>query len=195
MKATEILKEEHRVIERVLNALEVAVTRLESGESVRLDSFLEAAEFFKGFADGCHHKKEEDVLFVRMQEHGLPARSGPIGIMLSEHELGRSYIQALKEMTLKLQNGDPTALPCVVQSARSYIFMLRQHIIKEDQILFSMADQVIPVEKHEQIFEDFEKVEHEETGEGVHEKYLALAEALEKELCLTPLPLSGMLFS
>jgi hypothetical protein len=26
----------------------------------------------------------------------------------------------------------------------------------------------------------FEHVEHEETGEGVHEKYLALAESLER---------------
>jgi hemerythrin-like domain-containing protein len=30
--------------------------------------------------------------------------------------------------------------------------------------------------------EDFEHVEHEETGAGVHEKYLALAEALEREV-------------
>jgi|GEM_PF-4489296 len=32
-----------------------------------------------------------------------------------------------------------------------------------------------------QVAADFERVEHEEMGEGVHEKYLALAEVLEKE--------------
>jgi hemerythrin-like domain-containing protein len=40
---------------------------------------------------------------------------------------------------------------------------------------------VIPVTQQAQVADDFERVEHEETGEGVHEKYLALAEALERE--------------
>jgi hemerythrin-like domain-containing protein len=45
-----------------------------------------------------------------------------------------------------------------------------------------MASRVIPAEQHERVVENFETVEHEETGEGVHEKYLALASALEKEM-------------
>jgi hemerythrin-like domain-containing protein len=61
------------------------------------------------------------------------------------------------------------------------VALLRQHIYKEDNILFPMADRVIPLEKQEKVAEDFERIEHEETGEGVHEKYLALAEVLEKE--------------
>jgi hemerythrin-like domain-containing protein len=59
--------------------------------------------------------------------------------------------------------------------------LLRQHIQKEDRVLFPMADRVIPVNEHELVMDGFDKVEHEETGEGVHEKYLALAVALEKE--------------
>ncbi len=66
--------------------------------------------------------------------------------------------------------------------ARGYAALLRQHIQKEDQVLFPMAGRIIPADKQEQVVEDFEKVEHEETGPGVHEKYLALAEALEKEM-------------
>jgi hemerythrin-like domain-containing protein len=69
-----------------------------------------------------------------------------------------------------------------VTNARGYAALLRQHIQKEDQVLFPMAGRIIPADKQEQVVEDFEKVEHEETGAGVHEKYLALAEALEKEM-------------
>lgn len=46
---------------------------------------------------------------------------------------------------------------------------------------FPLADQVIPAGQHAGVVEAFQHVEHEETGEGVHEKYLALAEALERE--------------
>lgn len=40
MQATEILMEEHRVIERVLAALDKAANRLDAGEQVRPSFFL-----------------------------------------------------------------------------------------------------------------------------------------------------------
>jgi hemerythrin-like domain-containing protein len=46
-----------------------------------------------------------------------------------------------------------------------------------------MADKVIPAGQQQQIAEAFERKEHDETGDNVHEKYLGLAERLEKE-CL-----------
>jgi hypothetical protein len=51
--------------------------------------------------------------------------------------------------------------------------------MKATEIL--MADQVIPPAEHGAVLDGFEHVEHDETGAGVHEKYLALAETLERE--------------
>ena len=75
--------------------------------------------------------------------------------------------------------GDTSAAGRGRANARGYTALLRQHIYKEDNILFPMADQVIPPPAQAQVCEGFEHVEHEETGEGVHEKYLALADALD----------------
>ena len=44
MKATEILMEEHRVIERVLATLEKATNLVEEGRPVDPDVFIEAAQ-------------------------------------------------------------------------------------------------------------------------------------------------------
>ena len=44
-----------------------------------------------------------------------------------------------------------------------------------------MADRLIPAEQHDLVWDEFEHIEHEEVGEGIHEKYLAMAEALESE--------------
>jgi hemerythrin-like domain-containing protein len=182
MKATEVLMSEHRVIERVLLTLESGASRLENGAPLRPGFFLEVTDFAKGFADGCHHMKEEGVLFPAMQKNGVPNQGGPIGVMLSEHEAGRALIRSLREAASRMQSGDPSARPLVIQSARGYAALLRQHIYKEDNILFPMADRVIPLAEQEQVWDGFEQVEQEETGEGVHEKYLALAEALEREI-------------
>jgi hemerythrin-like domain-containing protein len=186
MKATDILMSEHRVIERVIATLEIAAKRLQAGQEVRPGFFLDAADFIKGFADGCHHRKEEGVLFKAMHANGMPAGQGPIAVMLSEHEQGRKFTQGMRAAALRLQAGDASARKSLVHSlvanALGYAALLRQHIQKEDQVLFPMAGRIIPVDKQEQVVKDFEKVEHEETGAGLHDKYLALAEALEKEM-------------
>jgi hemerythrin-like domain-containing protein len=182
MKATDVLTEEHRVIERLLNTLEAGANQLEGGQVVRAEFFLSATDFIRGFADGCHHQKEEGILFARMKENGVPVEGGPLGVMLAEHEAGRKYTRELRTAAQELQAGDEGAKQRVIQSARSYIALLHQHIYKEDNILFPMANRVIPAEQHELVWEGFEHVEHEETGEGVHEKYLALADALEREI-------------
>ena len=182
MKATDILMEEHRVIERVLVSLEQAANRASLGETIRPGLFVEAADFIKGFADGCHHRKEEGVLFQAMAEGGVPVQGGPIGVMLAEHEQGRLYTRGMRQAAEKWQAGDESAREEVVENAFGYVSLLRGHIQKEDNILFPMAGRVIPPEKQEGVTAAFDHVEHEETGEGVHEKYLAMAEALEKEV-------------
>jgi hemerythrin-like domain-containing protein len=180
MEATEILMSEHRVIERVIQALETAAKRLELGQPARPGFFVDASDFIKGFADGCHHQKEEGVLFKALVANGMPAQAGPVAVMLYEHEQGRSYTRAMREAAQRLQ-GDPSARDAVVGNALGYASLLRQHIQKEDGVLFPMADRLLSAEEQQQVTEGFEHVEHEETGEGVHEKYLELAEALERE--------------
>ncbi len=181
MEATEILMAEHRVIERGLGALETGAARLEAGEDVRPEFFIQATDFIKGFADGCHHRKEEGVLFVALGEAGLPEQTGPVAVMLAEHDQGRAYTRALRASAEKMAGGDAGARAAVIQYARGYATLLRGHIYKENMVLFPMADRLIPEAVQPGLAEAFEHVEHEETGAGVHEKYLALAEALVRE--------------
>jgi hemerythrin-like domain-containing protein len=182
VKATEILSSEHRVIERVLNVLETAATRLDAGVKVRPGFFIDSADFIKNFADGCHHRKEEGVLFKSLVANGMSDQTGPVAVMLADHEQGRVFTRAMRVAAERYQAGDASAVNEISRNAHGYVALLRQHIMKEDNILFPMASRVIPAEQHERVVENFETVEHEETGEGVHEKYLALASALEKEM-------------
>lgn len=182
MEATKILIDEHRVIEQVLAVLEKAADRLEADQGMQADFFLSAAEFIKGFADGCHHRKEEGVLFPAMEAAGIPRQGGPIGVMLAEHEEGRRLTRLMRTAAEKLAAGETAAKTEVVMNARAYTRLLHQHIAKEDQVLFPMADRVIQLSAQDKLAEDFERVETEETGEGVHEKYLALVEELEQKV-------------
>ena len=180
MHATEVLMEEHRVIERVLASLTLLCDRLEEGGEFQPAIFLDAADIMKRFADGCHHCKEEGVLFPAMEQSGVARQGGPIGIMLAEHEEGRRLTSAMREAAEKLVAGDASAKPEVLRHARSYVALLEQHIQKEDSILFPMADEVMGEEKRRDLGEAFAIAEREETSDGVCKKYLGKVEALER---------------
>lgn len=178
MLPTDQLSQDHRVIERVLNALDQAASRLHAGAPVPAAFFKEVADFIKGFADGCHHRKEEEHLFPAMEEAGFPRFGGPIGVMLAEHDEGRRYTAGLRAAAERLAAGDADAVNAVVENARGYAALLRQHIMKEDNVLFMMAKRALSPEKQDELLEAFERVEHEDGG---HDRWLAVAAKLEGE--------------
>lgn len=172
---TQILSDEHRVIERVLGALE----KLAKGPVGGLEPWKKAIEFIRGFADQCHHFKEEKVLFPALEAHGIPDEGGPVGMMLIEHEEGRSYVRAMAAALILIENNNEAAKESLLQSAQAYCRLLREHIQKEDDVLFRMADEVIPADEQQKLLASFAQHEAEEMGAGVHEKFLKIAADLE----------------
>lgn len=82
----------------------------------------------------------------------------------------------------RLQAGDLDARTELVRSALDSIALLRQHITKEENVLFRMAEQKLQGPDKEALSEAFARVELEETGEGVHERFLALAASIERQV-------------
>jgi len=181
MRATEILMEEHRAIERVLSSLERATNRLNRGEDVYLRFFSGCSAFFRGFVDNCHHKKEEQFLFPALIENGIPKESGPIAVMLAEHAQGRYLAQMLGSATMQFQAGDVRKREELIISAAGYIKLFRQHIYKEEHVLSPLAEKIIPLEQQINLTQSFESMLHEDLGEDIHAKYFGLAERLERE--------------
>jgi hemerythrin-like domain-containing protein len=181
VKPTQVLMHEHRVIEHVLSALQFAADRLSRGDMIRPAFFINAALFIKNFVDGCHHRKEESVLFVAMNESDITSQGEPIAVMLAAYEQGRAFTREMKDAAEKWEKGDLSARPAVIQDALGIVALLRQHIHKEDTILFPMADRMIKPDLQARVVAEFERIEVEEMGAGIHEKYHTLAEVLEKE--------------
>jgi hemerythrin-like domain-containing protein len=116
-----------------------------------------------------------------MTGSGVPKEGGPIGVMLAEHEQGRAFNRGMEAAARAMAAGDSSQQGELVRNALGYVSLLRQHIDKEDGVLFPMAEQAIPAAAQEKLAEEFERIEREETGAGVHEKFHALAEKLAAE--------------
>ena len=175
-KATEMLSDEHRVIERVLVLLQkLTTTPVENS----LDSWRKTLDFLSHFADQCHHFKEEQVLFPAMEEHGVSREGGPIGMMLMEHEEGRTYVRTMLAALTLAEARNEAAKDLLIDNARAYLRLLKDHIQKEDEILFRIADDVISPDEQKELLRSFEEHEAKEMGTGVHEKYLKMVQELE----------------
>ena len=178
MLPTDILRHEHQLILMVLDAAEREARTIAGGGVADADRLAAFVDFIRNFADHCHHSKEEDLLFVRMGEKGFPLQGGPVAVMLHEHELGRAHVAAVANNIAAAVAGDAAARTAVVEHLASYASLLRQHISKEDNILYPMADRAFTDEDQAALAADFERVERDDIGEGVHERYEALAREL-----------------
>lgn len=142
------LMAEHRVIEQVLSALEAA-----ADQEVAFSFYERAVDFIANFADGSHHDKEEGLLFPCLEKAGMPHDGGPIAVMLHEHDVGRSCVARLRTA---ISAGDRNAAR---SAAGDYADLLRQHIAKEDGVLYPMARRILPEAEMEVLATSFEGVE------------------------------------
>jgi len=179
MKATQQLKDEHEGIKLMLKIMEKISDDLENGEKLNIEHYGKIIDFIKGFADKCHHGKEEDILFPAMVNHGIPNEGGPIAVMLNEHQLGRDHIKSLSGSFEDFKIGNKSASIGIISSSIGYVQLLRNHIEKENNILFPMADRVLNEEEQKKIFDAFEKLEVEKIGIGKHDEYHKLLKELK----------------
>jgi hemerythrin-like domain-containing protein len=185
MNATDLLVDEHRVIEQVLNCLEKVIEQAIATWRLEEEPAREAIDFFLVFADRCHRKKEEAHLFPLMQTREIGGGSGPVSVMRTEHELGRLHLDGTHGAIERASNGDASALQWFVQHGQNYIRLVREHIRKEEQSLFPSANRAMKESDHQTLLAAFEKLDAKEMRRGTHEKYLALANRLADRFGVT----------
>ena len=155
MEAIESLGFEHRLIERVLGGLE-CFTQTLYGQDGR-EELGRFVRFLGGFADELHHGKEEGLLFERMGQVGFPKDSGPVAVMLHEHDAGRALVRAMDELARRPQPWTESEAGRVTESAAQFSALLRDHIRKEDRILYPMAEAHLSPEDLDRLGADFDR--------------------------------------
>ena len=171
MRPTEELKNEHNGVLLALKILEKVCNLYKEGNPLPVQHIAQLLDFLTVFVDKCHHGKEEELLFPAMIELGFSKTEGPIAVMLFEHQEGRSFIKGMKDAYEQLGKNSQKGSDDFIQHAMSYIGLLRQHIEKENNVLFMMADSRISQIKQKELLEGFEEIEEKQIGKGRHEEF------------------------
>lgn len=164
MKATEQLIKEHADVVQMLEILEKIAQRMEQGEKINPLHLEAILDFLVTFVDKSHHGKEEKLLFPALTCKGIPNQGGPVGVMLAEHVSGRNFIKGMSEAATEYRKGHEGFTKEFVVNARNYISLLSQHIHKENNILFKMADSKLSDDEQVLLQEQFAALERNEIG-------------------------------
>ena len=174
MDTSKILSDEHQHILKVISALDSEIQELESEKDIESDFFTKTIDFIRNYADKFHHAKEEDILFKEfnkcIKENPECVHCNPTEQMLVEHDEGRKFV---KGMETRLNENDKIK---VVRNARAYAELLKDHIYKEDNILYPMADETLNTKIQESMLKKFEEIDKERSVDK--KKYLAFVKNL-----------------
>lgn len=173
--ATQNLENDHFQILRLIKVMG-QVTKSTEYNVEHLELIVKV---IREFADAFHHAKEETLLFPLMVQKGFSIESGPVAVMLHDHKEGRDYVKGMIENITRLKRGEADALKVIYNNMNGYAVLLTDHIGKENNVLFRMADKVFSNADQESLLDAFSKVEGSQP-EGMRAvDYVSIIDSLE----------------
>lgn len=131
-----LLMIEHRQIERMIPVLRQEAARARDG-AVDAERISILIDFIRVYADKCHHGKEEDILFVALEEKGMPPHlKNTMERLIEDHKVSRENVKLVMETNQKNQIGDNGALRSMSEALDFLADLYPRHIETEDKAFF-----------------------------------------------------------
>ena len=170
---------EHRLIERMIEAMGEELLRIEKEKKVDPEFIDMAVDFIRTYADRCHHGKEEDILFRDLGVKKLAdEQRRMMEELVQEHRFGRKVTARLVEAKTRYVRGHQEALSAITDCIRSLVGFYPKHIEKEDKHFFIPCMEYFSESEQEAML----KEEWEFDKSLIHEKYKNVVIAVEKIL-------------
>ena len=175
METFKELGQEHRHIVRMLSIIEHTAKHLETGRPVPVEIINEELDFLKGFADDCHHGKEEGILFPTVESRLDADQKESMNSLIQDHIEGRKLIAEARLDLEKNAEGDEGAANELADNLNKYTSLLRAHIKKENDF-FSDTEPLITGEEAKKL--DYHCREAEKEMQA-NEHFLEMLDRLE----------------
>lgn len=170
-----MLMDDHAIIEKVLVLLEKQLQK----ENKNWTNIQVLIDILWDFGENCHNMKEEKVYFPLLLERGMP-ESGPVAVMLFEHNEERTFLTKFKNFLSKSEKTD-LEIDQFIVDFHSYANLTKDHVWKENDILYPMGRKFIQQEDIAYLANEFKRLEIETLGESGYTRYKTLVDVMEKE--------------
>ncbi len=143
---TSVLRKEHERVLLILDKLE------ENLREKDINSIEKNITILENEFDKHSLNKEEKALFLEIEKF-IPRNEGPTGMMIVEH---KDLTESIKKFKVIMKIKDFEKLK---QIGEHIIYLLRQHIDKENNILFTIAEMHLDSKQKEIILKKFRKID------------------------------------
>jgi hemerythrin-like domain-containing protein len=130
----EVLRHEHRNIEKLLAVLEAELNVFDRGDRPDYEVILAVIDYFKNYPDSCHHPKED--IIVKKFKTLDPVRAAAIGDLQGEHQEGSRRLYRVAEAIEQVLSDQILPRQSVDDIIRDFINHERQHMAMEERIVF-----------------------------------------------------------
>jgi hemerythrin-like domain-containing protein len=178
MLATEDLMKEHQLILKYIDLME-RYAEFDLKDLIAPILFENAncfIQFIHEFADHFHHAKEEDILFRYLEIPGVLTHCNPVPQMLFEHNKAREFVRNMENAIQAKKINELTA------NAGQYARLLKEHIYKEDNILYPMAERGLSDEAKSSLLKEYIETDNRLNSHAIWLKYEILCTELEQQL-------------
>lgn len=174
----DFLVAEHEMIERSMAVLRHCLENIDKSAG-KPRQMARALDFLLEFGDKIHNTKEEEFLFPLMEERGIPAAGGPIGVMLQEHKMERELLRTMLTQVSTLSSLAPDKRQEFCRKGFEYLQIRAEHIWKENDILYPMARKVLNDRDNAKLLAFFAAVNENTYGDKAKTKFNQMLQEVE----------------
>lgn len=160
------LVDEHGYIKKLLKMMPKVVEQLDISSDADKTLVKQIVNFIRQYADKYHHAKEEDILFEYFDKD-----LDILQVMYADHDTARGHVKAV---LAGLRTGDEQA---VKTRLLAYMELLKEHIKKEDEVLYPWLDKNLSESQLKELAARFKQVDRD--MEPLAEKHRNFLQRLE----------------
>lgn len=177
----DVITKEHELISRIMSVTGLLCSRIDDDCNVPLDHVVAITDFIHNFINTYHHYKEEKLLFPALINAGVPMKDGYITALERDHDLGKTYARAADASLSLFMNGKRKTLSEFSRYANDFRIHYSIHMLKENDILYTMAEQHLSADQKKILHEGFDRVDNLENFREIIKSSQRIVFALQAE--------------
>ena len=181
MTPTENLINEHKKINELLDIMSKIALKIKSKDVFYPNDVEEVVKYLINIIENSHHGKEDDVFYPELISSGIPKETAPLSIINYEHIISVNYLKDISSCVVNCKIGNDFSGELLADSLTNYVIAIKNHIQREEEIVFPIANEVFSIEKQNEILQRFEVIEQKYISNSFNDQFEKLLNKFKKK--------------
>jgi len=181
MTPTENLIKEHKEINELLEIMSKIAAKIKSKDVFYPTDVEEIIDYLIIIIDKSHQGKEDEVFYPELISTGISKETEPLSIINYEHVLAKRYLKEISSCVVNCKIGNDFSGDLLADSLTNYVIVIQNHIKREEEIVFPIANEVFSTEKQNEILQRFEVIDQKNITHSFLERFNKLLNKLKSK--------------